>query len=544
MKARILILLSLAALFAAPAHCQTDNMIHVKSFPGANVGAMTANAMATCTSNTAIPCILVIDPSLAVYPAGTMPTLCSHCTLLDYRNPSAIFGGYPGVTSDGNYGLKVQNSLKAGSIFTSILNNVYYVNQFATGGSGTVAAPYTSPSGTGGIDECAAALPLVTGSPAASTCYLPSGYYYMTSTAQISQPMQLVGSGWNSLLWPSSSLSGDVIDVAPSPNINGTDGMRFADFSIIPVVGGTPGACGLHFQAGTGYFRDVLIDHLKVNQLGGAAICADGGGAQGSLVLTTIENSELAGGITCSNCGDSVHLLYNGISGTGTNQFAFIGGAAGFVFIGNNVTLKGGTQFQTYVTAPTIAYNEFETPTGFTGSNGALLDLNGGSGSGEMVGGTVAGNSFATVNGNTTNNLRINGVTGVTVANNTFGRGASPSTDVVLTASSAKNFVSINYDTSGLLISDSGSSNWTVMFPEIRTGSWTITSPATSAAVTFANQMQNSPGSCNPVASSDPTATGLPWASALTTSGFTVNVHTSPASSISGTYNCASPNTW
>ena len=72
------------ALFAVEAVAQSDSMIHVKSFPGTTVGELVANAQLTCPADP-IPCILVIDASLAAWSTGSMPTLCSNCRLADYR---------------------------------------------------------------------------------------------------------------------------------------------------------------------------------------------------------------------------------------------------------------------------------------------------------------------------------------------------------------------------------------------------------------------------------------------------------------------------
>lgn len=84
MNWRIIIILG-ALLFGVYAFGQSDNMIHVKSFPGSTVGAKVAAAQATCNPDTNIPCILVIDASLKATVSGTMPTLCAQCTLDDYR---------------------------------------------------------------------------------------------------------------------------------------------------------------------------------------------------------------------------------------------------------------------------------------------------------------------------------------------------------------------------------------------------------------------------------------------------------------------------
>jgi hypothetical protein len=64
---------------------QSDNMIHVNAFPGADVGTKVANAQLSCNPNTLIPCYIVIDASLAAYRPGTLPTLCSQCVLQDWR---------------------------------------------------------------------------------------------------------------------------------------------------------------------------------------------------------------------------------------------------------------------------------------------------------------------------------------------------------------------------------------------------------------------------------------------------------------------------
>jgi hypothetical protein len=92
-----LILAALLGLAVAPiAFAQSDNMIHVKSFPGVDVGSKVTAAMANCNPTTAGPCMLVIDATLAAWAPGTMPTLCAWCSLLDYRSgisPALIGAG-------------------------------------------------------------------------------------------------------------------------------------------------------------------------------------------------------------------------------------------------------------------------------------------------------------------------------------------------------------------------------------------------------------------------------------------------------------------
>jgi hypothetical protein len=85
MKLRISIVLALTLLSVLASSAQTDNTLHVKVFGGTDVGTKVVNAMASCNPSTVIPCILIIDPSLAGFPPGTMPALCAQCSLIDYR---------------------------------------------------------------------------------------------------------------------------------------------------------------------------------------------------------------------------------------------------------------------------------------------------------------------------------------------------------------------------------------------------------------------------------------------------------------------------
>jgi hypothetical protein len=69
----------------------------------------------------------------------------------------------------------------------------------------------------------------------------------------------------------------------------------------------------------------------------------------------------------------------------------------------------------------------------------------------------------------------------------------------------------------------------------VRAGTWSIAS-GTTVAVTFSPAMSSTPSSCSVMASSDPTTAGAIWPTTLSTTGFTVNIHT--AVTISGTYQC------
>ena len=85
MKFRTFILGAAFFLLLAPVlHCQSDSMIHVNQFSGTTVGDKVTAAMQQCPA-APVPCILVIDASLAAAAPGSMPTLCATCSLADYR---------------------------------------------------------------------------------------------------------------------------------------------------------------------------------------------------------------------------------------------------------------------------------------------------------------------------------------------------------------------------------------------------------------------------------------------------------------------------
>lgn len=91
--AAIILLLPIAKLARSQA---IDSAIHVKEFPGLTVGAKVSAAMNTCPPHTSAPCILVLDPSLANWATGTMPTLCGNCELADFRKGMPVPDGIPG----------------------------------------------------------------------------------------------------------------------------------------------------------------------------------------------------------------------------------------------------------------------------------------------------------------------------------------------------------------------------------------------------------------------------------------------------------------
>jgi hypothetical protein len=76
----------------------------------------------------------------------------------------------------------------------------------------------------------------------------------------------------------------------------------------------------------------------------------------------------------------------------------------------------------------------------------------------------------------------------------------------------------------------------------IRAGTWTITNPASSTAVSFATPMTIAPDSCTISWSASVISVGVPWVSTFSAAGLTVNLVTTPTSTFSGSYFCGNNN--
>jgi hypothetical protein len=77
----------------APAQSADGQPIQVSTFPGSDIGAKTANAMAACNPAAGAPCVLVLDAPLASTPSGILPPLCPQCSIQDERFDQRIAEG-------------------------------------------------------------------------------------------------------------------------------------------------------------------------------------------------------------------------------------------------------------------------------------------------------------------------------------------------------------------------------------------------------------------------------------------------------------------
>jgi hypothetical protein len=99
-------------LCSLPAFAQRENTQYVIQYYDRQtntVAAMLTKAQAACNSDTAIPCLIIFDPTLAKFPEGSLPAKCAQCVWIDYRTttvqytPALAGGSLPtGATISGS----------------------------------------------------------------------------------------------------------------------------------------------------------------------------------------------------------------------------------------------------------------------------------------------------------------------------------------------------------------------------------------------------------------------------------------------------------
>jgi hypothetical protein len=177
MRTTFRILLFPLFLFPILLSAQSDNTVYVKNFSGATLGQMIAAAQATCS--TTLTCVVVLDPSLASVPQGTLPAQCATCIWEDFRVPASL-------SITGNLYV---NGIQVGPP----ASNGESGGTSGSGTNGTLAAPAFSPgSGTySGTQSVTIGLPAgATGcytedgsTPVAASGTCSSGYTYSAPIA-------------------------------------------------------------------------------------------------------------------------------------------------------------------------------------------------------------------------------------------------------------------------------------------------------------------------------------------------------------------------
>jgi hypothetical protein len=271
-----------------------------------------------------------------------------------------------------------------------------------------------------------------------------AGRYFTTGTITFSNPVSIIGQGRGTGFVAASTMGATTDVLLLQPTVTNA-AYRLQDFEILP-ESGTPGRYGIHMDGSLGELWNTVVDHVFIGNHGSYAIYADGSkNSNGTPILSTIQESILVGGVAFANCGDSVSLIHNGITGPGLGiDVNFQAGVTTFNVNRNSITSLGGIRIGTGSLATHIVGNEFETPVGFTGSNGAVIDLNGAAGNDTISGCLIADNSIQVQPAITSNGVRVNYAWRTDIHGNKFIRGATTSKDIIVTANGIDTMIGTN----------------------------------------------------------------------------------------------------
>jgi len=298
------------------------------------------------------------------------------------------------------------------------------------------AAVVRTPNNTRYADRYSSVQAAIDDTPEGGTLKIPVGTYVLSGSGAelllIQRGITVEGEGWGSVLQVPSSVSNatDVIHV--HSNSSAIVGLVFRNFAIVP-ASGSPARYGINFDAqnGTNWIANFQLDHLLIGQLGSAAVAALGPSppVYDGVFTSSIGDSFLTGGIEFQHAGDSLAIFHNTIHGTGAVTINLIGlgsdTAHGFLFMGNNVTCTGGIHVLNAWNG-VIAYNNIELYPGATGSNGAVLDLDGNAvippENFEVTGNFIAGIGLI--------DIRVNQMVGTYIGQNMLPRGSGTSIQI------------------------------------------------------------------------------------------------------------------
>ena len=310
-----LLLALLAGVIGVKAcHAQVDNLIYAKQFPGLTVAAKVTAAMATCNpgTGTTVPCIIVLDPSLAAYATGTLPTLCGHCYLWDWRDgpPGGAGSGITQLTGPVTAG---PGSGSQPSAITAVNSDVgscgdsTHVSQITLNAAGqaTACIPVSISGGGGGSPTV-----LVTGGTvnclttacAGGSTYANNTTYTNQSTSAVFEEVSITATSGSPCAGADFSIVGSVNGATAAQNgiTNACQGFAGIGFWVLP--GQTLSALATHIDGGG------AVSITQWYEFTPATTVTGGGGGSGSVSGQAAGVIPLATGPTAigaqSHCDD------------------------------------------------------------------------------------------------------------------------------------------------------------------------------------------------------------------------------------------------
>ena len=141
-------------------------------------------------------------------------------------------------------------------------------------------------------NDTAAIQKAINATPEGGTIFIPVGSYRITGTLTLTHGINIIGEGYRAILSVDSSVgantdilfvhpsvhaanSGPLGDTAPDGSVYAP--FRFQDFAIAPRTWNTtPGRYAINLDGqGFAQFREVVIEHIMISQLGSSAIYAN-----------------------------------------------------------------------------------------------------------------------------------------------------------------------------------------------------------------------------------------------------------------------------
>ena len=237
-------------------------------------------------------------------------------------------------------------------------------------------------------------------------------------------------------------ISGDNAGFA-NPNL---EGIEIHGCQIL-AASGTPARYPLTIDSTNAIISKLKLDHNFFGLLGGGhAIYSTNSSSNSQFFTSWIEYNVLLGGIQLNGAGDSIDIQHNVIPGPGMGvDINFFSGAALLTVAFNNITTLGGCiHLGANTTQAKVLYNQCEGTTAETGSNGAIVDIDGStSNPGDLI--EVTGNRIAPV-ASTLNAVRVNAARATHIHDNYVARPSPNAVEYVVTSNADSTYIDNNME--------------------------------------------------------------------------------------------------
>lgn len=364
------------------------------------------------TSTGAVTVRLGLPAALNLYKADGV----TQASTGDLTSTAIVLIGYNSALNGGSGGFQLIGSGSSSSSSTL----VPYLN---------VMNPVFGVTGNGSSDDAPGFRAAYAACPNGGTIFIPaaaSTYLFNSTSGGHIIPMSgnkavsWIGEGWNIKTGGSySTPRGSVIQLGASIpstadvfNITGTDivtGMSFKDFAIV-ANGGTFGTAkgrdGLRIDntaSATFYCTQVAIDHVFIDNMATGYsihnVAQQTTPFAGGMAYSRISNSQLMN-IRLENVGDSMLIDHNTLGQNATVDSRNVGVYTTTISGGTSLRISNNvfSNFVGHIVVDSavglqILNNEFEQSSGSTNTQGAMVDLVGGTA--QILGVQISGNSFS-----------------------------------------------------------------------------------------------------------------------------------------------------